>query len=401
MHNITNFCDTFILNTYSDKVPVCDESIQCHKSSFTSMMVKCTVHNILLRSSHILDAEFSQKFYLLSTERNTSDLCPQPTLQSLSAAMESVDYMYISLAHMAGNSPVQMDNCFHLKKKVAFFFMEDFTHIYFGFLGYYSLYKSIEDSGLQKGEYTIVTIPKYPKKAVNTFKSFEEILFPDVHRISHYSTPTCIDRAIFVPYAYYTVPFRCKRDAHLVPYCTECTGEKYSKPYASFRSKVLEACGLSDSVISEERRLRTMKRFVLVSRTPLDRKRPTERIVVNEKELVKAIGREFPSVNLTVVHMEKLGVCQQVELAHKTDVLMGPHGAGLVHLWWMQDDAVTLEFEPDYKRNNPTFRVLSALTGRRYERVKLYEAPGTPLTDQTHINYVVNVDEVIAKLRTL
>ena len=376
MHNITEFCDTIILNTYSDKVPVCDESIECYRSTFTSMMVRCTVYNILLQPAQN-NRIFSQQFNFLYRERNSNNLCPQPVLQGLSAAMESVDYVYTILAHMVENSPVQVDNCFHLEKKVVFFFMGDDTHIYFRFIDYYSLYKSIEDSGLRKGEYIIVRVPKNPKKVRGNFELFEKTLFPEVQRISHYVAPSCIQRAVFVPYAYYTAPFRCKRDAHLVPYCIQCTGQKYNKPYISFRAEVLKTCGLSDSVTRDERHLRTTKRFVLVSRTPLDRRRTTERIVVNEKELVEAIAHEFPSVDLTVVHMEELDICQQVELAHRADVLMGPHGAGLVHLWWLQEDAATLEFEPDYKRDNPTFRVLSALTGRRYERVKLYEAPGT------------------------
>ena len=220
------------------------------------MMVKCSVHDIFLRPASFHSTIFSQQFGLLYRERNASYICPQPTVQSLSAAMESVDYMYKILTHMAENSPVQISQCFHLEMKVVFVFMGDLSHIYFKFLDYYSLYKSIEDSGLKKGEYTIVRIPKSPNlKKLYLFESFEKILFPEVQSITHFVTSFCIKKAIFVPYAYYTAPFRCKRDAHLVPYCTQCTGDKYNKPYISFRAKVLKACGLSDSVTRETRQL--------------------------------------------------------------------------------------------------------------------------------------------------
>ena len=363
------------------------------------MMAQCTVSDVFLSASK-RKIHFTQKFQLLKRGRKQKNFCTPSMLHSLSATMEDNDYMYNIVKNMATNEPVLSSKCHPLENKVAFIFMGDSSHIYFKFLDYFSLYEIIEKSGLRDEEYTIIRIPKVSKGRMQ-LDTFEKTLFPDVQAISHYHTSSCFKIAVFVPYAYYTVPFRCKRDAHLTPFCTQCTGEKYSKSYLSFRSKVLESCGLSDSATAEERQMRSNKRYVLISRIPLDRRKVTQRIVVNENDLVEVIGREFPSVNLTVVHMEKLGVCQQVELAHKTDVLMGPHGAGLVHLWWMQDDAVTLEFEPDYKRDNPTFRVLSALTGRRYERVKLYEAPGTPPNDDSHINFVVNVDEVIAKLRTL
>ena len=48
-------------------------------------------------------------------------------------------------------------------------------------------------------------------------------------------------------------------------------------------------------------------------------------------------------------------------------MLLAVHGAGLVHLWWLRDDAMAIEMEPHYEAGNLSFKVLSKLTGRKYQ----------------------------------
>ena len=71
--------------------------------------------------------------------------------------------------------------------------------------------------------------------------------------------------------------------------------------------------------------------------------------------------------------MEDLPICEQIRYAHDADVLIGVHGAGLVHLWWIQEEALMFEFVPKYKISNPTFKELSALVGRNYYSVTVSE----------------------------
>ena len=49
----------------------------------------------------------------------------------------------------------------------------------------------------------------------------------------------------------------------------------------------------------------------------------------------------------------------------KTDVLLGVHGAGLVHdhLWYLRDGATDFELEPSFQTSNPSF---ASLVGRNY-----------------------------------
>ena len=361
-------------------------------------MARCTLRNIAIhkptRPSHTL-ADF---FHVVNTD---NAICPNLNLNSV---MEGSDYMYNLVTALAVKQHIPKRMCQHFQQNV-FILQTDHSHIYFRFLDYFSLFLSIKESGLKEGQYTIIQFPQsvlFNKKLQKT-SSIEKTLFTGLIDLSNFAmyTPTCINTVHLVPHAYYTVPFRCKRDANLTPYCTQCSGEAYKKPYLEFRTLVLSSCGLSDVVTLRTRQMRSSKNIVFVSRTPLPRKKVTERIVVNKNSLINAIAQEIPSATVSVVHMEEMDICQQVKLAHKADILMGAHGAGLVHLWWLQDDAVLLEFEPDYKMDNPTFKVLSVLTGRKYEKVKLYDAPRVNLENNQHIEHVVNVKEVVEKLKYL
>ena len=64
-------------------------------------------------------------------------------------------------------------------------------------------------------------------------------------------------------------------------------------------------------------------------------------------------------------------MCEQIQLAHTADDLVGVHGAGLVHLWWLQDHALMFEIVPRTQLGNPTFKMLSTLTGRRYYEYRI------------------------------
>jgi len=87
---------------------------------------------------------------------------------------------------------------------------------------------------------------------------------------------------------------------------------------------------------------------------------------VNEQEMVSEMKESFPNSTVEVVHMEDLSICKQVQIAAEAAVLLGVHGAGLVHLWWLRDGAAAVELEPGFEFGNPTFRMLALLTGRNY-----------------------------------
>ena len=92
--------------------------------------------------------------------------------------------------------------------------------------------------------------------------------------------------------------------------------------------------------------------------------------------------------------MEELDICDQVRIAHSADILIGVHGAGLVHSWWMRESGVLLELVPLTKLDRPTYKILAGLIGRKYYSVILKNSP------QKHHNSV-NVSAVLELLATI
>ena len=91
-----------------------------------------------------------------------------------------------------------------------------------------------------------------------------------------------------------------------------------------------------------------------------------QRVLSNQNDVVQALRQEFPATNITTTYMENIPICEQIEMVHSADVLMGVHGAGLVHSWWLQEDALLFELVPPSQKGNPSFKTLTKLTGRRY-----------------------------------
>ncbi len=111
------------------------------------------------------------------------------------------------------------------------------------------------------------------------------------------------------------------------------------------------------------RSVNATRRITLISRKPYERWQGDQananfrRVLENENQLVLALNKlNSPKANVTVVHLEQMDICEQVRAASESDVLMGVHGAGLVHLWWLRDDAAIVELEPNNQRSNPSFR---------------------------------------------
>ena len=88
-----------------------------------------------------------------------------------------------------------------------------------------------------------------------------------------------------------------------------------------------------------------------------------ERVFVNSAELIDSLKKAYPMTNICTMYAEEMDICDQIKLVHQADVFLGVHGAGLVHLWWLQDHALMFELVPRSQLSNPTFKMLSTLTG--------------------------------------
>lgn len=101
--------------------------------------------------------------------------------------------------------------------------------------------------------------------------------------------------------------------------------------------------------------------------------RPLGRMVRNDAEVVRALRSleqvEWPNgvkVAFRDVDFNLLTFEEQIQIDVTTDVMVGPHGAGLMHNIFMPDRAVLVELHIDGSGANNHFHNLARWQGRTY-----------------------------------
>ena len=102
------------------------------------------------------------------------------------------------------------------------------------------------------------------------------------------------------------------------------------------------------------------------------------RMVSNDQEVVAALRgleqKTFPNgckVKFQDVDFNVLSFTEQIAVDLATDVMVGPHGAGLMHNVFMRDRAVLIELFVDGSSNNRHFHNLAHWYGRAYHGVDI------------------------------
>ena len=89
-------------------------------------------------------------------------------------------------------------------------------------------------------------------------------------------------------------------------------------------------------------------------------------MILNADQMMAEFSTSF-KVNVTYFYGEDHSVCEQVKLVHDADILIGMHMAGLVHVWWLQKNALLFEIVPKEKADNQAFKMRSILAGVNYK----------------------------------
>lgn len=142
-----------------------------------------------------------------------------------------------------------------------------------------------------------------------------------------------------------------------------------SAAIASARRHLLTAFSVDPRSHSDD-----VGRITLVSRQDMQngaRYAPVCRKISNEDEIVAALQKNFPGVEIRKVVMEKLPMKEQLELIHRTDILIGMHGAALGFSMILPPNAGLLELFPASFRCPHwfnTFYLVIAGNGGHYRR---------------------------------
>lgn len=403
-----SFCHKFLVDTYSTPVPVCtdgSERVMCNKSPHYKM-ASCTIRNMaLIPGNQLQDGNI-----WLQSDSNPNGLdsnCNQIQSTHFLSQLEKGDFVggiINNMAHINRNSTKACDVTF---KGTAFIHQGDAVHIYFKFLAWYNLYKLIEDNGGNASKVMRIGVDKTGKTSF-LFGDVEKRIFPNAVQMVDMEKPKavhCFEKVVLSPNAFMDVLFRCKMSTTLARQCYKCNGRDVGDTsFLRFRQKVLSACNLKDDDGIRKDNMSTPRQITVILRKPYLRyykdKMDLHRILVNAEELIGKLNSSFPSATIVPAFMEQFSLCEQVRLAHTSDVLIGVHGAGLVHLWWLQDHALMFELIPRTQVGNPTFKMLSTITGRNYHGYLIRKSTGD-MKINVDVNRVIKeLTEVYKKIVT-
>ena len=401
-----SFCDEFISHKFKVDVSFCKDDprrIECYGSPYIKMMGTCTFHQVAvdLHNPTITKTprpSIDDLSLWLVREHEGLNPCPHTDFSQIDRYMPRGEWVK-KLAKTASLS-VPKGKCQSWINGTTFFFIGSDVHIYFKFLSWYSLHAGMANDNNS----TKLTIIRLPETLDNNFlfPEFEKLLFPeaDVYSIEDFSRTkdgiVCFQKATVVPGAFGSIPFRCKMadaPSNIKSKCFSCNSRGLpGTRIQSFRRRVLNACDLKDSLRTDNE----IKTIVVQLRKQYHRftgDNPSKysRVLKNPNQLLTALKQSFPSANVLSMHSEDLPICDQITLAHKADVLIGVHGAGLVHLWWLQEHALLFELVPHSQLSNPTFKLLSTLAGKHYH--------GYSRVGGNEKEVVLNVDQVVSELK--
>lgn len=383
-------CSNYFGRQYTQKLSLCskshiEESIVCEKNPVSKMMAKCMVHGFVLEKFPVTRAQPKLKTDVIKVRQLESERhkCQSPSLSQLYGSTEETDHVRQIVKKILQKKPLRASGCNVRLKETVYLFGGD-HHIYFRFLGWYNLFKTIYYDHSKM--YRIIRFTED-----QDFADVERRLFPSVISLSNLTGfPVCIEKAVLVPRSFASTPFRCKME--LLDFCSDCLALGFDEPtFFKFREAMLKACSI-DTRINNRLKMRNM---LIILRKPYKRYSGDvgnfERVMTNEAELLHALQSNFSMFNILPVHMEDLTLCEQINVSASADVFMGVHGAGMSHLWWTPKGATILEFMPDYKSGKPSFEILSQLIKANYIKLRVDGEQKKKIT--------IDVDEVIDTLK--
>ena len=408
-----SFCDEFLSHKFKVDVSPCKEStkrIECFSSPYDDKMGSCTLTDLAIDMPAYYDLMKRNRDSIvgsntlwLNREHDGLNPCAHSDFSGMERTMVGGDW--VKKMAKAASLTVPKGDCQEWIEGTTIFYFGFDVHIYFKFLSWFSLHNGV--SNLESKDIFPTNIIRVPEREETfLFPDVESRLFPEtnVYSLEEFSEKkkgiVCFRRAIAVPWAYSSTPFRCKMadSAYRIrSKCYDCNSRGLpGTRFQSFRRRVLNACSLKDSPQSEtESKTKTIvvqlrKQY---RRWKGDQPHSFLRVLKNPDALIAALRQNFPSANVLPVYPEELPLCEQVRIAHETDILLGVHGAGLVHLWWMQDKSLLFELVPHSQLANPTFKMLSALTGKKYY--------GFSRVSGSEKEVIVNTDLVVNELKKL
>ena len=398
-----SFCDNFLHKTSEKFLPVCaanndalwNSIIACYKPANSHRTIECAVNNILIHPKQLLLAVNTKTVPQSAVAKllvNKSSSCN--TVQRFKWHLPRTKFVEpLITAAVHSLTHYSPEICERWISDTTILFKGCNNHVYFEFLLWYGVFKAIIDHNLQEAFQVIrckgENFTYYP-----AFAEFEKLLFPNIMFMEDLQEKSiCFKKLIILPEHFDSLLYRCKMESDILEKCYQCNGKDRSGTIIDmYRSHVLRTCSVDDSV--QVSGYRSPQKIVYLRRKqylrrPNDAAGKFHRMVSNADQMLAELSATF-NTTVTYFYGEDHSVCEQIQLVHDADILIGVHGAGLIHAWWLQKDALLFEIVPEEKADNPAFKMISTLAGVNYRGYYLKQ------TGKHHIT--LNINDLINNL---
>jgi len=189
------------------------------------------------------------------------------------------------------------------------------------------------------------------------FSPTKQVLwFPDLREM-YRGKKVCYQRAII------NIPARLSFFYNFHTECMDPTTPWSSGLARLLRDLVLNSLGALYTTSPPEKIVVT-----IINRRNYKTGHPIGRRIQNIEALAHAISQVGDDVNVNVVDYASYDFDQQLNISRATDVLVGMHGAGLIHIMYLPTHAGVFEFFcPEKPPSNYRYQYLSALMGVKYQ----------------------------------
>eukprot|EP00474_Spongospora_subterranea_P011192 CRZ11650.1 hypothetical protein [Spongospora subterranea] len=124
------------------------------------------------------------------------------------------------------------------------------------------------------------------------------------------------------------------------------------------------------------------------------------RQIDNEDDVISMI-RSLPGTELTVVDFAKVPLRDQIDQVHSSDVMIGMHGAGLLHAFWLPLHGALVEIRPTPNMGWRCFRNIAIQVGLIYDEYTNDEFPSNYREDARGDYTIIDVKKLENKLKTV
>ncbi len=124
-----------------------------------------------------------------------------------------------------------------------------------------------------------------------------------------------------------------------------------------------------------------------------------------EKMFLLTLEKQFPNHKIQPVWFEKHSFAQQLQIIRNTDILIGAHGNGLTHSYFLPDNALVLEIFPE-GAFAMDYQMISELSGHEYYAIDpkegIISSAGHPMPPRGNVNQVIpefDMDWIVSPIK--